>query len=564
MRRNRPNRDRQFNSENVDNLRQRESFPFPFEVDGDTGEKIDFTKTDSVRRRSSQDGKTKSNTPQDTFYERRKIKRPTSHTITKARRVPSAIYGTKNPHQKEQDPKEIYGEKFKNYNSSLVESIVRKRKEREKRELERQKRLRKLGHTYKLSSSIAPLNQTNQSDEDNKEILVQVEKENNEIPLPFKADLSNRDKRRGPSITLPPINMLGKEQDMSFLKYNTDDFRAINEILDTVGVEGRATVFESNGVIGRYGIKLEPNFKLTHIDEVKRELEAILEIPNVRIYSQVLGNHNIAIEFPIKESYPIYFKSVFMNSGLKLRKNDFKFVLGKTVDNKIFGYELRKAGHVLIYGNADGKSNVIDSVLISMLMNHTTNEFQFKIFSETLAFKHYEKLPQHIGNIQSVLGNSALHDIIDELNKRNIQFRRAHVRNIQSFNTRVKNESKKSTIIVYIDNVADLFESNNIEAMRAVVQILKQGKALGIHLILNHDRTDVGIRYELLHMLQTKISYYDEKSTVIDGADKLIKGNDVLVTIPTSNRPVRLNLAIAEERMKQDIIDYISKTDDEG
>ena len=64
-------------------------------------------------------------------------------------------------------------------------------------------------------------------------------------------------------------------------------------------------------------------------------------------------------------------------------------------------------------------------------------------------------------------------------------------------------------------------------------------------------------------MLQTKISYYDKKSTVIEGTDKLIKGNDVLVTIPTSNRPVRLNLAIAEEQTKQDIIDYISKTEDE-
>ena len=99
--------------------------------------------------------------------------------------------------------------------------------------------------------------------------------------------------------------------------------------------------------------------------------------------------------------------------------------------------------------------------------------------------------------------------------------------------------------------------------MRAVVQILKQGKALGIHLILNHSRPEISIRYELLHMLQTKISYYDKKSTVIDGTDKLIKGNDVLVTIPTSNRPVRLNLAIAEDQTKQDIIDYISKTEDE-
>lgn len=567
MRRRDSDRNRKYNNENLDRLRHRESFPFPFEVDGDTGEKIDFTKQEKSTRETKEETSHSTENRGTSFYENRKVKRPTSHTITKARSVPSAIYGTKNPHRREIDSKEVYMEKFKNYNSSLVNSIVQKRKEREKKEIERQKRLGKLGHTYKLSASTSTMKKTTPEKGSEQKQLdhESVKQLETKIPLPFVADQKlTKEKRRGPSMTLPPANLLGREQDLSFLKYSNDDFSAINEIIESVGIEGRATSFASNGIIGRYGIKLEPKFKLTHIDKVKQSLEDILDIPNVRIYSQVLGTQNIAIEFPIKESYPIYYKSIFMNSSLKLRKNDFKFVIGKTVDNKIFSYELRKAGHILIYGNSEERHDVIDNIILSMLMNHTPSEFQLKILSENNDFDVYQKLPQHIGDIQSVLEKNALHAIIDELNKRNIQFRRAHVRNIQSFNTRVKSESRKSTIIVYIDDIAALFKNNNVEAVRAIVQILKQGKALGIHLVVNHNRFDVDIRYEFLHMMQTKISYYDEKSKVIDGADKLVKGNDMLVTILTSNRPVRVNASVVDDQVKQNIIEYISNTEDEG
>ena len=128
----------------------------------------------------------------------------------------------------------------------------------------------------------------------------------------------------------------------------------------------------------------------------------------------------------------------------------------------------------------------------------------------------------------------------------------------------MKQESRKSTIVIYIDDFDRILERNNPEVIRHILQILKQGKALGIHLVMNHTKTDVGIRYQLLSLMQTKISYYDEKSSVIDGADKLFEGNDCLVTISTSNRPVRLNMSTVKAEVLSNIINYLSDRSDES
>src|SRR5699024_12129432 len=75
--------------------------------------------------------------------------------------------------------------------------------------------------------------------------------------------------------------------------------------------------------------------------------------------------------------------------------------------------------------------------------------------------------------------------------------------------------------------LSELFESNNPDVVRTIVQVLKKGKPLGIHLIMKHTRTDVNIRFEWLQMMQTRISFRDEKSNIIEGSETLTDGNDI-------------------------------------
>lgn len=528
MRRRSRNRfqDRTFSNQTIDDMKLNKRFPFPFEL---SEEEQDIPKQEEKQ--------------ESRYTERRTVKRPSSQTITKARVVPSAIHGTKNPYRREYDETAEYRRKFEHHQSPIIQDIVRKRKEKEEKDRLRKERLQK---ERKVEETKRPIESKHKEQK-------HVEKE---LPV-------HRERKLGPSKTLPPISILGNEQDQNFIKHDDENLDSINAIIKQVGIEGKVVEYFSNGIVGSYSIQLDRHFKLSKIEDVKAQLEGALN-KKVRIITEVLGNNNIQIEFPLEKPSEIYFKSLFLNSSLKLRKNDYRFALGKTVDNRIFTYELRKAGHTLIYGNEEKRTEIIDSMLVSLLMNHSSDAFQFKVISDSKEFDTFNSLPHSFSERKSVYDTDAFNDIIDELNSRNIQFRRAHVRNIQSFNTRVKQESRKSTIVIYIDDFDRILERNNPEVIRHILQILKQGKALGIHLVMNHTKTDVGIRYQLLSLMQTKISYYDEKSSVIDGADKLFEGNDCLVTISTSNRPVRLNMSTVKAEVLSNIINYLSDRSDES
>ena len=121
-------RRREFDKERHDRDQSREAFKFPLDIDSDETNTKSVTPLDSPPayvRRPQRETKYTASKPS--------VKRPTRMTISKARQVPSSIYGMKKPERTERDEREIYLEKFKNYNSVIVDKIVQERTQREKR-----------------------------------------------------------------------------------------------------------------------------------------------------------------------------------------------------------------------------------------------------------------------------------------------------------------------------------------------------------------------------------------------------------------------------------------------
>lgn len=111
--------------------------------------------------------------------------------------------------------------------------------------------------------------------------------------------------------------------------------------------------------------------------------------------------------------------------------------------------------------------------------------------------------------------------------------------------------------MVVVDDFSDLVQSTNTAAMNIIIQILKVGKPLGIHLVIRHGSLSSKIRYELLQMMQTRISYKDDRNQVVNGAENLMAGNDMLIQIPTSNKPLRVNRGEIEQQTKDEILKFI-------
>lgn len=550
---------REFNKERHEQDMNKEAFKFPLDIDGtdssDDGAIQPLNTPPAYVRRPQRETKYKTHKPS--------VKRPTRMTISKARQVPSAVYGLNKPKRSDRDEREIYLEKFKNYNSVIVDKIVEERMQREKRkDKQKQKEQQK-------RAELAALKKKRDAQKANGEIVkAKAEPKNKQHDtLSVLGSKQNKlrekqqaatGKRIGPNVTQPGVSILGTAQAADYKAPDNNLAKQIDDAFDKLNVEGRVTGYTSNGVIGRYEVKLNRAFRVSNIPRLNTALKAELGLDELRIMSPLIGTSNIGLEVPLAEVRPITFRTLFEASSLKLRKPDYKFAVGKTVDDKIFSYELSKAGHILIYGNQPNyDTNVIDNIMLSLLMNHSAHELKVAVAAADDTYDDYLDVPHSFGRRMAPDDPETMKIFLTELNERSVQFRRAHVRNIQSYNSRVKFESKKATLVIIIDDLAAIIENKNPEPLRGLVQILKQGKPLGIHVIANNMNTDQNIRYELLQLLQTKIAFYDAENKAVSGTDELTQGNDALAVIPTSNKPNRISVGTVNKNVRQSVFDHI-------
>lgn len=554
-------RRREFDKNSHINENKRDSFKFPLDIDNRSLPNDDI----DARTPSNQPSYDKREKKEDKFHlERPSVKRPTRQTILKAREIPSAIYGSKRK-QTERDSKEIYGEKFKNYDSVIVSQIVKERqaKEQRKNEIKRKENQRKAQLAAEEKRRKARV--LNGEISDKKTGAQKKEKErisvlgSKESTL-RKKQVQSQAKRLGPSMSQPGISILGEYQDKNYQIEDESLLKRINQAFDTLGIEGKVISYVSNGIIGRYEVKLNRSFRVANVPHLNQALKKNLELDNLRIMSPLIGTSNIGLEVPLIKTSPITLRTLFESSSLKLRKNDLKFALGKTVDDKIFSYELSKAGHILVYGNHEiYDTHPIDLILLSLLMNHSPHDLKISLVTNDDKYDDYLDVPHMFGDKVAATSEHALLDVLAELNNRNVQFRRAHVRNIQSYNNRVKFESEKATMVVVIDDLQDILINENPDVPRALIQILRQGKPLGIHVLANYKNIDQSIRYELLQLMQTKISFYDGDNKVVNSSNELTEGNDTLVVIPTSNKPNRVSIGQVSKMVRQSVFDHIKQ-----
>ncbi|MCK1977357.1 hypothetical protein LNK15_09850 [Jeotgalicoccus huakuii] len=553
-------RRREFNRERSNKEEKKETFKFPMDLDGsnlvndDRSVETPSNSTPDYVKRPKRESRHLDTKPS--------VKRPTRYTILKAREVPSAIHGL-NKKTEPVDERERYLEKFKNYNSVIVDNIVKERQKKEKRKnvLKRKEQQRRLDLALeekkrKAQKANGEVKRTGATvtKKDNDALSVLGSKQNS---LKQKQQAVSA-KRVGPNVSQPGVSILGQAQNSHYKEMDKSLSERINQAFDTLDVEGRVIDYTSNGIIGRYEVKLNRSFRVSNIPRLNQALKEALGLEHLRIMSSLIGASNIGLEVPLQDVSPIHFRTLFESSSLKLRKNDLKFAVGKTVDDKIFSYELSKAGHILIYGNQPNYDvHPIDNIMLSLLMNHNPHDLNTSVVAESDDYDDYLDVPHAFGSKISPSHPDALLEILTELNERNVQFRRAHVRNIQSYNNRVKYESQKSTMVVIIDDLETLINNENADVPRALVQILRQGKPLGIHVLANFKNKDNGIRYELLQLMQTKISFFDKDNGAVNTAHELTEGNDTLVVIPTSNKPNRVSIGTIDNSVRQSVFDHI-------
>lgn len=109
--------------------------------------------------------------------------------------------------------------------------------------------------------------------------------------------------------------MLGSAQEPDYKEPDAELWKQIDDAFTKLNVEGRVISYTSNGVIGRYEVKLNHAFRVSNIPRLNAALKEELNLDELRIMSPLIGTSNIGLEVPLENVRPITFRTLFESSS---------------------------------------------------------------------------------------------------------------------------------------------------------------------------------------------------------------------------------------------------------
>jgi S-DNA-T family DNA segregation ATPase FtsK/SpoIIIE len=166
--------------------------------------------------------------------------------------------------------------------------------------------------------------------------------------------------------------------------------------------------------------------------------------------------------------------------------------------------------------------------------------------------------------VEQVVG--ALAWITRQMDSRYKLFHQAGVRNLEEYNRRMrrrKDEEPLPTLVVFIDELADLMMVAPDEVERHICRVAQMGRATGIHLVIATQRPSVDVVTGLIKAnFPARISFavtsQVDSRVILDqgGAESLLGRGDMLFMSPQQAAPVRLQGCFVSDKEIERLTEY--------
>jgi S-DNA-T family DNA segregation ATPase FtsK/SpoIIIE len=302
-----------------------------------------------------------------------------------------------------------------------------------------------------------------------------------------------------------------------------------------------------------HGVKVSS--VLNHAEELKG---ALMGLP-IRILFPVKGSSTIHIEVPRKSREMVSLEEVLKSPSF----NDPSFKLPVVMGKNTYGYpvviDLASSSNVLIAGTTgSGKSMFVSAMLMSLISKCSPKKLRLVLIDpKHLELALYQRLPHLVIPIvtEPVHALLALEGTIEEMNKRISLFKEFGVKDIHSFNTKIKKESNNLSakilkhyqdsethdfelpyIVIVIDEFADLIMSRAGRSIEASVsKLAAKCTTYGIHIIMATQRPSTDVITGLIKAnFHTRIAFRVftkfDSHVILDksGAEELLGKGDML------------------------------------
>ena len=383
----------------------------------------------------------------------------------------------------------------------------------------------------------------------------------------------------------PPFDLL--EEYPSNSKVTTEEITSnqnrIEETLANFGIPIREMKATIGPTVTLYEIVQEQGVKISKIQGLEDDLAQSLKALGIRIIAPMPGRGTIGIEVPNRDKEIVPMRTSILSKRFQQFKGELPVVIGRTIQNENFVFDLAKMPHLLVAGaTGQGKSVGLNAIITSLLYRKHPSELKFVLIDpKQVEFSLYSKIERHFlakmaSEDEAIVTDAkkavyTLNALCIEMENRLELCKKAHARNIIEYNEKFRNYQLNPEnghrflpyIVVVVDEFADLIMTAK-EVEGPVMRLAQKARAIGIHLIIATQRPDVrvitgGIKANFPARIAFRVMQMVDSRTIIDqpGANQLIGRGDMLFS--NNGEITRVQCALVDTPEVEKIVDFIAK-----
>ncbi|MDP4827043.1 MAG: DNA translocase FtsK [Flavobacteriales bacterium] len=384
---------------------------------------------------------------------------------------------------------------------------------------------------------------------------------------------------------LPNIDLL-EQHGNGTVEINKDELEANkNRIVDTLNnynIEISKIKATVGPTVTLYEIIPAPGVRISKIKNLEDDIALSLAALGIRIIAPIPGKGTIGIEVPNSKSEIVSMRSLIASDKFQNSDAELPIVMGKTITNETFVFDLAKMPHLLMAGaTGQGKSVGLNAILVSLLYRKHPSQLKFVLVDpkkvELTLFNKIErhflaKLPDTddaiITDTSKVV--TTLNSLCVEMDQRYELLKEAQCRNIKEYNHKFINRRLNPEnghrympyIVLVVDEFADLIMTAGKEVETPIARLAQLARAIGIHLIIATQRPSVNIitgtiKANFPARIAFRVTSKIDSRTILDagGADQLIGRGDMLFS--TGNDLTRIQCGFVDTPEVEKVTEFI-------
>ena len=387
------------------------------------------------------------------------------------------------------------------------------------------------------------------------------------------------------SYKLPSIDLL-KVYDSKGPSVNKTELEANkNKIVETLSnykIEISKIMATVGPTVTLYEIVPAPGVRISKIKNLEDDIALSLAALGIRIIAPIPGKGTIGIEVPNSSPDMVSMHSLIASKKFQESKFELPVVMGKTITNETYTFDLTKMPHLLVAGaTGQGKSVGLNAILVSILYKKHPAQVKFVLIDpKKVELTLYNRIERHflaklpdeedaiITDTSKVV--NTLNSLCIEMDDRYDLLKKAQCRTIKEYNAKFiarklnpeNGHHFMPYIVVLIDEFADLIMTAGKEVEHPIARIAQLARAIGIHLIVATQRPSVNVITGMIKAnfparIAFRVLSKIDSRTILDGngADQLIGRGDMLIS--TGSDMVRLQCGFVDTPEVEEICTFI-------